>query len=415
MTAVTFIHCADLHLDRPFQTSKLPPEILEDVRKSAYVSFSRLIDRAIEEKVDFFLISGDLYDLEHRSIKGQLFVKKQAERLAEAGIPLFIIHGNHDPLSETVREIKMPDHVHVFGPDTASVLYEKDGKAAARIYGFSYASRRVDENPVQSYIKTYQADAPYHIALLHGQEKMEEGHDPYAPFRLKELTETPFDYWALGHIHKRRVLHRGPAVVYPGNIQGGHKNEQGPKGGVLVTLAASEEEVTFIDTSPVDWHTVRLTIDKLTELDGLFAAAEEKIAGTVTAGKSSIIQLVITGSGTLHEYLSTPETEEEVLEELRELFGRARPFHWIGSLTVNTVPDVDREREKEQQTVLGDMICAAETFRENPSLADDALSSLYGHRTARRYMESLSPEEKKELIDQAERWLLTRIVKEDGA
>ncbi|WP_161524734.1 metallophosphoesterase family protein [Alteribacter lacisalsi] len=414
MNTIRFIHCADLHLDRPFQTSRLPESVLRVIKESAFDSFARLVDIAVSEQIDFFIISGDLYDLEHRSIKGQLFLKKQAGRLNEVGIPLYIIHGNHDPLTETVREISLPANVHVFGPDTSSVLFEKDGIPAARIYGFSYGSRSVTEDPVSSYIKQKKDDALYHIAMLHGQEKMQEGHDPYAPFSLRELTETSFDYWALGHIHKRQILSRDPFVVYPGNIQGGHKNEQGSKGGMLVELAHGGGQVSFLNTSPLDWHTITLQIEGMDEIEELFEAVEESVSLTVAEGKSSVIQLAVTGSGSLHDYLTTPGADEDILEEVRALYTAGRTFNWIETLTVKTLPSVDREREKEQQTVLGDLMNEADQLKEAPDLSDEALASLYEHRTARKYLKSLSTAEKKELIERAEHWLISRLVKEGG-
>ena len=40
------------------------------------------------------------------------------------------------------------------------------------------------------------------------------------PFRLMIYCEKDFDYWALGHIHKRTILSENPPIIYPGNIQG---------------------------------------------------------------------------------------------------------------------------------------------------------------------------------------------------
>ncbi|MEZ6149369.1 MAG: hypothetical protein R3C09_04535 [Pirellulaceae bacterium] len=45
-----------------------------------------------------------------------------------------------------------------------------------------------------------------------------------------------YDYWALGHIHKREVLCQEPFVAFSGNIQGRHIRESGPKGCYVVTV-----------------------------------------------------------------------------------------------------------------------------------------------------------------------------------
>ena len=77
------------------------------------------------------------------------------------------------------------------------------------------------------YVKT--TDAAYHIAMLHGTLAGQEGHDAYAPFQLQQLIARDFDYWALGHIHKRALLHEDPFIIYPGNVQGRHIKETGEK------------------------------------------------------------------------------------------------------------------------------------------------------------------------------------------
>ncbi|MCD8505931.1 MAG: hypothetical protein LRY37_02060 [Alkalibacterium thalassium] len=42
------------------------------------------------------LFSGDIYDLEDRSIKAQIVFKEEMQRLNDQGIPVCLIHGNHD-------------------------------------------------------------------------------------------------------------------------------------------------------------------------------------------------------------------------------------------------------------------------------------------------------------------------------
>ena len=67
---VKFIHCADLHLDSPFKSKQqLSTSIFEDVQKSAYESFKKIVDVALKEDVDFMLIVGDLFDSENRKLQ----------------------------------------------------------------------------------------------------------------------------------------------------------------------------------------------------------------------------------------------------------------------------------------------------------------------------------------------------------
>src|SRR5699024_2062609 len=62
-----------------------------------------------------------------------------------------------------------------------------------------------------------------------------------------------YDYWALGHIHKRQELHESPPVIYPGNIQGRHRNELGTKGCYLVELQRNVTQTTFIHLHSIEF------------------------------------------------------------------------------------------------------------------------------------------------------------------
>ncbi|MGH7082995.1 MAG: metallophosphoesterase family protein, partial [Acetobacteraceae bacterium] len=75
-------------------------------------------------------------------------------------------------------------------------------------------------------------------------------HDTYAPCRLTELALKGYDYWALGHIHARRVLAERPWILFPGNLQGRHAGEPGAKGCTLVTV--EDRQVTEVAHRVVD-------------------------------------------------------------------------------------------------------------------------------------------------------------------
>lgn len=99
MRGFRFLHAADLHLDSPFRgLSEVPRPIREVIRGSTLSALDRLTELAIRERVNFVVIAGDVYDLEDRSVRAQLRFQRAAERLAEAGIGVYIAHGNHDPL-----------------------------------------------------------------------------------------------------------------------------------------------------------------------------------------------------------------------------------------------------------------------------------------------------------------------------
>src|SRR5699024_7401917 len=123
--------------------------------------------------------------------------------------------------------------------------YQKNGQPLVSIYGFSYVNRAVHTNKAKEYDINDQQQIPFHIAMLHGSVSTNTDHDVYAPFRLSDLTSRDFDYWALGHIHKRQVLHTDPYIVYPGNIQGRNRKETGEKGCYHVTISPEDTTISF--------------------------------------------------------------------------------------------------------------------------------------------------------------------------
>ncbi|MBI6058047.1 metallophosphoesterase, partial [Clostridium perfringens] len=91
----------------------LSTSIFEDVQKSAYESFKKIVDVALKEDVDFMLIVGDLFDSENRTLRAEIFLKEQFKRLEKEQIFVYICHGNHDPLTTRITD-NWPNNVSVF-------------------------------------------------------------------------------------------------------------------------------------------------------------------------------------------------------------------------------------------------------------------------------------------------------------
>src|SRR5690625_2569817 len=258
---ISFIHAADLHLDSPFQgLTYLPESLFEKVRQSTFHAFDHLIQTAINKKVDFVLLVGDLFDNEQQSLKAQVHLRKAFELLEQHRIIVYLSYGNHDYLNGNQHRITYPKNVHIFPNETvSSFVFEKNGIKLASVYGFSYENRAVMDNKVENY-KIENNEIPFHIATLHGTVFGNQHHDPYAPFRLRELQETYFDYWALGHIHTMEVLETNPPIVYPVNILGRHQNESGEKGCYYVSMSKSSIDNQFIPLQTIQFETMNINI-----------------------------------------------------------------------------------------------------------------------------------------------------------
>lgn len=405
METLRFIHCADLHLDRPFRgLADVPSSIAERVRHSTFRSFHRIVDAAIEREVDFVVIAGDLFDRELRSLRAQARFRDEMERLREAGIECFVIHGNHDPLGRDNMSLSWPDNVHVFSTQVGMIPFIKNGKPLAHLYGFSYPERAVTERMIRYYEKT--DGATYHIGLLHGNVDGETGHDPYAPFTVSELLKKTFDYWALGHVHKRRSLHRDPPILYAGNIQGLNPKETGEKGCTLVEMEGRTTDLTFLPTAEIEWHAVNIPISGLGTADQLLEACEGELESLRRKDTGVLCTLQFSEAGPLHAFLQEDTHIDDLLSVLREGEEEKEHFVWPVSCQVHTTLSWDRDELKLEHHFIGDLLKLIDEQG-----ADEAISPLYKNRQAKRFL-SFSEQERLDILREAETLLLTELLRE---
>jgi len=179
-----FIAAADIHIDSPLQgLSRYEGAPLDVLRGAAREAFTNLVSLAIEEKVAFVLLSGDLYDGEWKDYHTGLFLSQQLSRLREAEIKVCIIYGNHDAESRITKSLRLPDNVRVLSTKSpVTVSLEEVGVA---IHGQGFAKRDVTENLAEQYPEAIKG--LFNIGMLHTALSGAEGHEPYAPCNLGTL------------------------------------------------------------------------------------------------------------------------------------------------------------------------------------------------------------------------------------
>lgn len=229
-----FVHTADIHLDSPLRSLSLRnadlATLIGDSTRQALVA---IVDLCIEEQVDALIIAGDLYDGEQTSMKTARYLATQLARLSEAGIAVYKIRGNHDALSKITQELVLPDGVKVFGKE-AEILRHTAGGLDIAIHGMSFAKPQAPDSLLP---KFHAPDAgAVNIGIMHTSLAGAPGHDLYAPTSVAALHASGFDYWALGHIHKRSQHAGEKTVIMPGMPQGRDINEAGEKTVSLVTV-----------------------------------------------------------------------------------------------------------------------------------------------------------------------------------
>ncbi|MBW6478429.1 MAG: DNA repair exonuclease [Bacteroidales bacterium] len=410
---IRFIHTGDLHLDTPFKgLSNVNQELAGRLKDATFKSFQKIIDICIEESVDFLLITGDIFDSEIQSLAAQLRFVKELEKLSSRGIPAYMICGNHDPLNSWLEELKLPENVFRFGASQVECFtYEKDGKPLADICGISYGTKTENRSLANAYERK-KNPAPFSIALLHGTIGSAGAHENYVPFRLEDVKSKGFDYWALGHIHKHHVVHPAyPAIVYPGNPQGRDFGEAGPRGCYRVILTENQApEITFAPTQFIRFEEVIVDLtglDSIGELPDRILRVVDEIAG-YQQDSSRILRITLKGRSPLHGLLHRPGEAEDLLNVLNEGQLQQEYFTLFDRIILHTLPDVDLKELKEANDFTAEILKSFDRLDSDSEKYNELFSALeqeFGSQPAKRELDDLSDEEKKEILESA-RWML---------
>jgi exonuclease SbcD len=383
-----FLHTADLHLDSPcVGLRSISDHLQKQLQESTFQAFERIVDLCLQYEVDFLTIAGDLYDGADRSLRAQIFVREQIKRLEEAGIQVFVIHGNHDHMGGQITPLKWSENVHVFPAGTVSFAsVYREGEEIARVYGISYPKQSVTERYVRKFRK--DPDAPYSIGLLHTNVGDASDHANYAPATIEELVQTGMDFWGLGHIHLPQVLReRDPVILYPGNPQGRHIREPGERGCYLVEVDGNgEETLTFLPTASFCWREWIVELrDEESEGELLDRIVKDLMNLTERENQGSsqwIVRVQIRGRGVLHAAFQESEFIRQFQDSLQTMLELGNVPVWIESVKTATQPLLDLDALRKQPNFIGDFLSVRQQLEADPGGLQDlreALRDLYGH------------------------------------
>ncbi len=250
------LHFTDTHIDA-VQSGRWDPDTGLPVRTMDFLkSLDTIIDTAIEEEVDLVLMAGDVYKDRNPTPRHQQAFASRILRLENAEIQTFLLVGNHDMgASSTAHALTefitwQPNFIQVVGD-----IYLHDSEAFDMVcLPWVHKSKLVIGEVIQQLeelIEKMDPETPNiflgHCSVVGAQFSSERlvmlGEDLMLPLKL--LTESGFDYVALGHIHKFQSLNEDqhPPVIYPGSIERVDWGEAGEEKGFVI--------VEFSDGSPV--------------------------------------------------------------------------------------------------------------------------------------------------------------------
>lgn len=354
-----FLHTADIHLDSPLRgLGAYDGAPAERFRNATREALRNLTDHAIRTGAAFVVIAGDLYDEDWKDFGTGLFLIAELERLNAAGIRVAILFGNHDAASQITKSLPWPGNAFRFDHRRASTITFDDLGVA--LHGRSFDRPDVATNLVDGYPRP--VPGRLNIGVLHTALEGPTRHRNYAPCSLAQLRGYGYEYWALGHVHGFDIRCRDPWIVYPGNLQGRHIRETGPKGCVSVSV----RDGAVVGVEPVVLDVARWVLAEVDArgCDGIEALHDRCVAAARAAlaaeadGRPAALRVRVGGSTALHGELA--DRLDAIENGLRAaLLGLGEV--WLESVQLRTAPPAitDAEAERESGDLLSRLLADA--------------------------------------------------------
>ena len=358
MTSFTFLRAADLHLDSPLKG--LDPDAPgERIRRATRDALENMVDFALEQRVAFVLLAGDLYDGDWKDWRTGQFLVQQLGRLVRDGVEVVAISGNHDGEQVLTRKLPVPGLLGTDRPSTRRLAL-----VPVAVHGQGFDVPVVRTNLALGYPPP--VDGLFNIGLLH-TACGSSVHENYAPCSVDDLVRRGYDYWALGHVHTRAELSRDPWVVFPGNIQGRHVNEEGPRGATLVSVDGLR--VATIEHHALDvlrWQRLTVDVTGAAGLEAVLNRVRVLLDTALLAAQGRLLVVRVTLSGECQAHADLVKSSEETLNQVRGVAAELAVADelWIESVVVATRPALDLDAMRAQPGAIGSLIEALERAPE---------------------------------------------------
>lgn len=314
---------------------------VEAIRSAAREALKKLVDTALRERVNFILLSGDIYDGDWRDVSTGMFFIQQMVRLNQAHIPVYIIKGNHDAAAQISNRLPMPNNVFEFAGNQPQTFLIHELKVA--IHGQSFAVRAVKDNLALNYPPSEPGF--FNIGMLHTSINGREGHDHYAPCSVQDLIDKGYDYWALGHVHKQEMVCSGNPcwIVFPGNTQGRSIKEKGEKGCILVTVQKGRvESVQQVQLDSMRWDIIEVDVSGMKQAEEIYERIAETLDQLVGASYMPFaLRMMITGRCLAHYQFMAQADEWK--ERIRAAILDNDADLWLEKIKFQTRPENEEE------------------------------------------------------------------------
>ncbi|MFO0593001.1 MAG: DNA repair exonuclease [Polyangiaceae bacterium] len=359
------VHAADLHVDSPLTgLDRYEGAPVAKIRGATRRALENLVELCIEEQARLLVIAGDVYDGDWRDYGTGLFFAAQMSRLREASVRVALALGNHDAQSQITRALRLPENVHVFGSAAPGTLALDDLGIA--VHGQSFASRAITVDLGAKYPSPVRG--ALNIGVLHTACDGRPGHESYAPTTPTILSRKGYDYWALGHVHAREVLRADPWLVYPGNLQGRHVRETGPKGATVIEVA--DGRVARIEHRALDvvrWADVTADLRDAEDALSAIDVARRELGRALAEAEGRAVCARVTLAGPTRAHAALHRDPQKWVNEVRaaasDLGGDGV---WIERVVLATRPAHDASALADREDALGALVRAMRGAAEDP-------------------------------------------------
>ncbi len=360
------LHTGDLHLDSPFSSTKATDgaEASRRLRKT----FSDIVSYVRENKYDMLLIAGDLFDGAFVTRETAAHITSQLEN---AGCPVVIAPGNHDPfdMSSIWKKKEFPRNVYIFKSE--ELAYFDFEELGVRVYGAAFNSANMRTCPLDGC--SIDDKSRINILLCHGDTASPMSQK--CPMPPSAIAEFGADYTALGHIHNpgsanEALRAKGVMAAYCGCPMGRDFGECGVKGALSVEITKDGERTQvkseFVPFSDKIYEDCELKVDGAETMADIISEIRTLIREK-GYGEDTILRIKLTGYTAPGLAVVTEEAESQCRES-------------VCSLTVvdKTVPALSGDELESDRGIKGEVYRALLPAIENgtPEERDNAVSAL---------------------------------------
>ncbi|MBU5456096.1 metallophosphoesterase family protein [Caproiciproducens sp. MSJ-32] len=309
MKKVRILQAGDLHFDTPFKELNKKLSLIS--KEELLEVFKKIIDLCIDNSVDIFLLTGDIFDNLTVDKKTLIYIKKELERIQN--IRVFISPGNHDPYNDKsfYKLIDWPKNVYIFKTEEIEKVIIEDLKVV--IWGAAFNNNYVRKSLLKNIIIN---DDYINIMTIHADISNSDEGNEYNPITLKDIANSKLDYLAIGHRHNFSGLQKekNTYYAYAGCPQGRGFDETGDKGVIIADISKGIVDLSFKRSSKRNYYVLEIDISNSMTYEEIKA----KILNEIKEEDRKVNFYKIVLKGEVEAFINL--NENVILEKIREHF-----------------------------------------------------------------------------------------------